>query len=225
MKESSIVLPGYKLSTEEEFLPSEYIFAENGNLYAALVGKPSVDNGHISIQSDNSIKKYKKGMFVSGVVVGDLKSIIFIKIDNLILGGNKYVAIKDGKVPIPKPRDFRGGMRDRKEPERPCAMGDVILARIYMEDDDSYMLSFRDPNSGVIISKCDRCGETMKSSNKGGIICSVCEFRARKKISPLYGKSKEVEEVIKKSIDENANYTEDDRQPSRRHSRYGKNSN
>ncbi len=223
MKEINTVLPGDKVSTEEEFLPSEHIFAENGNLYATLAGKPLIENGHISIQLDRGIKKYKKGMFVSGVIVGDLKSVLFVKIDDFVIDGNKYVGITDGKIIIPKPRDI-GGVRDGREPQRPCSMGDVVLARIFMIDHDSYTLSFRDPDAGVITSRCDRCGEAMIMDNRG-IICPLCEFRARKKISPLYGKSHEIEEKIKNSINDNDYYLKtEDRQQNRR-PRYNRNNN
>lgn len=208
--ETKVVVPGERLSTEEEFLPAENTFAESGNLYASMIGEPAVNSGQIHVSSKKSITKYKKGMLVSGVVVGDLKAVLFVDIDEMVIDGIRYVSIKDGKIPIPKPRDdMRGGMRRSppKEMQRPAAMGDVILARIQFNDADSYSLSMRDSETGVVFTKCDRCGIPMVMNN-GSVSCPSCEYRTRKRVSPLYGNFSGIIDTIKSSIDNIDSYLE-----------------
>ncbi len=207
--EAEIVVPGDRLSTEEEFLPAGNTFAESGNLYASLIGKPIVDSGKICVSSKMNITKYGKGMLVTGVVVGDLKAVLFVDIDEMVIDGIRYISIKDGKVLIPKPRDSMGGMgrAPPKEMQRPAAMGDVILARIQFDDADSYSLSMHDSETGIVFTKCDRCGIPMTMSN-GSVSCPSCEYRTRKRVSPLYGNFGGIIEMVKNSIKDIDSYLE-----------------
>lgn len=203
--ESRFVMPGDKISTEEEFIPSSNVFAENGNVYSAVIGKPKVTDGKICVTSSKGIYKYGKGMFVSGTVVGDLKSVLFIDIDDIRMDGARYVAVKDGKIILPKPRMGASMQRPQRDEMRPCASTDIVLARIFAEDDDSYMLSLRDPESGVIAASCERCGSPMHVKNDV-VSCESCEYVTRKKVSPLYGNFDAVIELIKDSINNNEEY-------------------
>ncbi len=220
-----IVIPGDRVATEEECVPEKNAVAYDGTLYATVMGRPAFESGKVSVEPRRGISKYRKGMMVSGTIVGDLKSVLFVDIDETVIDGKRYVAIKDGKIIIPKPRDGRDSGRYGSELPRPCASSDVVLARIFAEDDDSYMLSLRDREAGVVFSICEKCNGEMEATD-GGAKCISCDYRTRKKVSPLYGKFGEVVKAIEYSIKNIDSYDEEERE--RRHEgqrRYGRDNN
>jgi exosome complex RNA-binding protein Csl4 len=211
MEEREIVIPGDRVATEEECVPEKNTIAYDGTLYATVIGRPTFEEGKASVEPQHGICKYGKGMLVSGTVVADLKSVLFVDIDEAVIGGKRYVAIKDGKIIIPKPRDGRDFGRHEAEAPRPCASSDVVLARIFAEDDDSYMLGLRDEETGVVFSRCERCNGEMEATD-GSARCIVCDYRTRKKISPLYGKFGDVVKAIERSMENIDSYNEEERE-------------
>lgn len=198
---SEMVFPGDRLSTEEEFLPSRNVYVENGVIYSAVFGKVVQEDGRMLVEgATRNIRKMKRGMFVLGKVVGVLKSVIFVEIENFSIKNEEYIAGKDGKVVLMSPRPMRG-MHDRNErhaPEaKPAEMGDVILAKIIMEDNEIFTLSLRDPEAGVVYATCENCGGKMQVDKHGdGLYCAACKTSVRRKVSVLYDKSKEIEELL-----------------------------
>ncbi|MCL5680409.1 MAG: exosome complex RNA-binding protein Csl4 [Candidatus Marsarchaeota archaeon] len=200
---SEVVFPGDRLSTEEEFLPARNVYVENGVIYSAVFGKASAEEGKMQVNSaTRDIRKMKRGMFVLGKVVGVLKSVIFVEIENFSINSEEFIAGKDGKVVLMAPRPMHRGMHDRP-PERsrsdskPAEMGDVILAKIIMEDSEIFTLSLRDPEAGVVYALCDNCGNKMQLDKHGdGLYCSECKITARRKVSSLYDNSKAIEELL-----------------------------
>ncbi|MCL5007786.1 MAG: exosome complex RNA-binding protein Csl4 [Candidatus Marsarchaeota archaeon] len=207
--EGRLVMPGEKISTEEEFIPSSNVFSENGSVYSAVIGSPKVSEGRIGVVSSKGIYRYGKGMFVCGTVVGDLKSVLFIDIDDIRIGSMRYVSVKDGKIVLPKPRMGAPMQRPQRDEPRPCGSTDIVLARIFAEDDDSYLLSLRDPESGVVAASCERCGSPMHIRNDV-VSCESCEYVTRKKVSSLYGNFDAVTELIRDSIENNEEYLKRD---------------
>ncbi len=205
------VIPGDRVATEEEYIPAENAMAIEGTLYTTVVGTPVFEEGKAKVEPQSGIYKYKKGMMVLGTIVGDLKSVLFVDIDEFKIGGKRFVAIKDGKIILPKPRDGRDSGRYGQEPARPCASSDVILARIFAEDNDSYMLSFRDEGTGVVFARCEKCNGEMLPSD-GSAHCKVCDYRTRKKISSIYGDVEKITALIKDSIENIGSYNEQARE-------------
>ncbi len=201
---SEIVFPGDRLSTEEEFLPARNVYVEDGIIYSAVFGKAIQQDGRMLVDgATRSIRKMKRGMFVLGKVVGVLKSVIFVEIENFSVGNDEYIAGKDGKVVLMSSRPpMHRGMHESHDRQRseakPAEMGDVILAKIIMEDKDIYTLSLRDNEAGVVYSTCENCGEKMQLDKDGnGLYCSACKRSAMRKVSTLYDKAKDIEELLK----------------------------
>jgi exosome complex RNA-binding protein Csl4 len=201
---SEVVFPGDRLSTEEEFLPARNVYVENGIVYSAVFGKAATEEGKMLVNSaTRDIRKMKRGMFVLGRVVGVLKSVIFVEIENFSIGSMEFIAGKDGKVVLMAPRrpPIRGGMHERHDSRRdepkPAEMGDVVLAKIIMEDNEIFTLSLRDPEAGVVYAICDECGEKLQLDKHGeGLYCSSCKKTVRPKVSTLYDNSKAIEELL-----------------------------
>ena len=204
-----LVMPGDKLAMEEEALPSENTYSENGAIYASIIGNVSIDDGKIAVHSSvKEIRKVEKDMLILGTVVDDLPAVSFVKIGAMRIKGKDYIAIKDGKILVPKPRPdgFRGrGRGDRGPPRdfgqpqgkmpRLCSSGDIILAKVLEDSDDLYLLGVRDPECGVVQSSCELCGEDMRFDGRG-LSCVSCKHRQVKKISQYYGKTEDIKKLF-----------------------------
>ncbi len=204
------VVPGERIATEEEFSPGINTYSENGIIYATLAGSVVKEEGIIGVApAGREIKIIDREMLISGVVTDDLKSVMFVKIDNISAGNKNYIAIKDGKIVIPKPRPggsrFGGRTEGAREnrfssrtelSEKPCGAGDAILARVQFNDKDSYQLSFYGPETGVIYSRCPECGADMEPKDRNMLVCKECGRIARKKISTLYNKPEEIKKLF-----------------------------
>ena len=210
-EEMELVMPGERLSTEEEFLPSSNTFVEAGNIYSLVPGRRVVEEGKIEVKSvGREIIKFKRNMLVLGTVVGDLKAVLFVDIDNMELGNKEYVAIKDGKVVLahrgPPPRSGFGHDRDRGRPqgreqeERPASLSDIILARILFDEGEAFVLDMRGPETGVVNAVCDSCGATLDVSTHGdALMCPECKHIEHRKISSLYGRPSEIRKMLEES--------------------------
>ncbi len=219
-EELELVMPGDRLSTEEEFLPSSNTYVEAGNIYSLVPGKRVTNEGKVEVKSaGREIIKFKKNMLVLGTVVGDLKAVLFVEIDNMSLGSKEYVAIKDGKIIMPKrgPPPGRGfgrpGGRDRgpqrqEQEERPASLSDIVLAKILFDDDDSFVLDLRGAELGVVNAICDSCGTTMDANpDADALMCPSCKHVEHRKISSLYGKPSEIRKALELGAESASTYT------------------
>jgi exosome complex component CSL4 len=204
-----LVLPGERLATEEEFISSSNTYIENGQIYSAIAGKVTVAEGKISVHNQNKeIKKLRRNMLVLGTVTDDMRAVLFVKLDNVVSEGREYMALKDGKILLPKERrgpdrgGFRGGphrpMHERPQPApKPCGVGDVILARVLGEEDDTYALKVDEPETGVVYAVCEVCGGELEEGHSGDSFqCKSCKHVEYRKISNLYKKPKQIEDAL-----------------------------
>src|SRR5271154_7506180 len=146
------VTPGEKIATEEEFTAGNNTYVEDGVIYSTVVGNVVSSEGAIGVaNAGREIKIIGKNMLVIGTVTDDMKSVMFVKLDNINVKNRDYLALKDGKIVAPKPPRFGGGGRmgggggnrfsSEKRSEKPCGIGDTILATILYNDKDSYTLA------------------------------------------------------------------------------------
>jgi exosome complex component CSL4 len=207
-----LVLPGERLATEEEFASSANTYIENGQIYSAIAGKVSIADGKISVHNQKKeIKKLRRNMLVLGTVTDDMRAVLFVKLDNVVAGGKEYMALKDGKILLPKERHgdrggrggFRGGDRRPQmhqmpqQTPKPCGVGDVILARVLGEEDDTYALKLDEPETGVVYAICEICGgELEESHDRNGFVCKSCKHVEYRKVSSLYKKPDEIERIL-----------------------------
>jgi exosome complex component CSL4 len=197
------VIPGEKVATEEEFAAGSNTFVEEGVIYSSVIGKVAKENGSVSVSpAGREIKIIDRNMLVLGTVTDDIKSVIFVKIDNIDVDSKDYLALKDGKIIMEKPRPQRfggdrgGGNRFSNERQmRPCGVGDTILARVLYNDKDSYTLSLDGRESGVIYARCSACGSDM-ARDENMLACKECGHRERRKISDLYAKPEEIKKLF-----------------------------
>jgi exosome complex component CSL4 len=202
-------MPGEKIGIEEEFATGENTYVENGILYSAVIGVKTAKDGTLSVRAvGREVKTIGKDMMVLGSVVGDMKSVIFVKIDNINTDNREYIATKDGKILVRRPMEGGGRFRGRdgghdmrheheQKPERPCGIGDIIIANVQYNDKDSYALSLNSSESGVVYSHCNLCGGEMEPDRSGRVLeCKLCKHREFRKISTLYNKPEEIKKLF-----------------------------
>ncbi len=151
----------------------------------------------------SEIKIIDKNMLVIGTVTDDMKSVIFVKIDDINIDSKDYLALKDGKIIMERPRPHFGGGRGgggdnrfhAERPLKPCGVGDTILASVLYNDKDSYTLALNRNETGVIFAKCDECASDMLSENNM-LVCKECGHKERRKISSLYNKPEDIKKLF-----------------------------
>lgn len=203
VEENLFVTPGEKIATEEEFASGDNTFVEEGVIYSAVIGNVTKTDGIVGVATTGrEIKIIGKDMLVIGTVTDDMKSVMFVELDDINIEKKDYLALKDGKIVAPRPPRFgppdRGSNRfgGGEKQEKPCGIGDTILARVQYNDKDSYQLSFNGGETGVIYSKCDLCGGQMDQKDRNILACRECGHSARKKISDLYNKPEEIQKLF-----------------------------
>jgi exosome complex RNA-binding protein Csl4 len=197
MKENDIVVPGEKLASEEEYVHGVNTYVENDSIYASLLGRVAIKNGSIEVAPiAREIHEIDRGMAVIGSVTDYMKSVIFVKLDSIRTGNKEYIALKDGKIVLPRRRpDFRrdgphgyGHREPREEEEKMCKVGDTIVATVAYNDKEAYTLDMRMPEAGVVHSNCESCGGEMKHVGQEMLECTACKHREHRKVSVYYGK-------------------------------------
>ncbi len=207
MKENDIVVPGERLAAEEEYMHGSNTYVENSSIYSRLLGRVVMNNGSIEVTPiARELHEIDKGMIVVGSVTDYMKSVIFIKLDTIRSGNKEFVALKDGKIVLPKPRrpDFRHDRMQRGPPmrrpqfeeEKPCKVGDTMIAIVAYNDKDAYTLNIQAPEAGVAHSNCEICGGEMMLADMGLLECEVCKHRERRKVSSHYGKPEEIRKMF-----------------------------
>ncbi len=209
MQEESLVVPGEKIGTEEEFQPGHNTYSEGGVIYASTFGTVKSAEGAVSVQpgTGREIKIFDKGMTVIGTVTDDMKSVIFVDINAINVGRKEFLALKDGKILPPRPAGpgmARAPMGRRgtdnkfyEAKEKMCGVGDTVLAKVLFNDKDSYTLGILGEPFGVVFAKCARCGEDMNWNQERHIlVCSVCGNAERRKVSVLYGQPEKIKELF-----------------------------
>lgn len=204
---SDLVMPGEVLATEEEMAPSSGTFVEGGKIRSAVAGTPMREDSNVAVKCyGTEVGLFKRGMATTGLVTDDLRSVVFVRMNEMREDGSVYVALKSGKVVNPRPMsrfqgrgDRRGGRDSHERPQKPLKVGDFIAARIIAEDNDVYTLSINMPEFGVVYAECEFCSTPLEyDSSSDALKCGACGHTEHKKVSTLYGDAKGVEELLKK---------------------------
>ena len=175
-----VAVPGERLGVEEEYVPGNNVFVEEGQLYSKAYGALEVDNKSkkMSVSEANRVAVPEVGDIVEGVVVGMKEDSASVTI----------VAIR-GKKPLSG--NFSGVLHVSQAAKSyvnslfdAVNLNDRILAKVLISW-SPYQLSTADDELGVIYSTCTRCG-TELVFKRGGLFCRRDKLYERKKISRSY---------------------------------------
>jgi exosome complex RNA-binding protein Csl4 len=202
-EEGALVAPGDIICTEEEFVASDNAYVDKGSVRSTIFGKVHMAEGKVSVNNPGSeIRTIKRGMYVIGTVVADLRAVAFVDLDTVRIGGVEYLALKDGKIVAerdgPRGRNFGPrppGRSSEPKPPKQCAVGDIVFAKVLFEDPEIYTLGIRDSETGVVFASCELCGTPMGISKErsGALMCPKCKHVEQRKISTMYNNIDEIQ--------------------------------
>ena len=182
MSDERLVLPGDVLGANEEYLPGEGTYEEDGMILASRVGLLCLDD-------DERVAR----------VLG-LKEPALPKVGDVVIGSVKDVGGKVAKIDISSLENRNRGMPTNNQgalhiskmsedfidnPRKVFRPTDIVRARI-VQIEPSIQLSTGEPELGVLKAYCGRCRLPLK--RKGSeLYCQDCERTEHRKMSEHYG--------------------------------------
>lgn len=184
-EDKKFVTPGSTLGFSEEFMPGDWAYEEDGNIYAAVSGTIETDMKDRKINVIPTVStppQVKDNDLVIGSiwdVKGQLAIVNILKIKGVDRGLPGNVR---GAVHISKARE--GYVSDLS---REFSGGDVIMARVVEANREPVELTTAAPELGVIKTYCSRCGGSM-DQDKNGVKCRECKRTESRNMSTEFGK-------------------------------------
>jgi len=203
MSDEKLVLPGEKIATEEEFAGGENTYTENGIVYSSVIGTVRPNDKKVDVvPAGREVKTIDRNMLVIGTVTDMVRSVVFVSIDDISMDHKEFLALKDGKILLERPRPRFGREREHghmhsEKPLRVCAVGDIVLAKVLYNDKDAYTLTLDCPECGVVHASCELCGGNLVYKKEDhALVCENCGHREQRKISVLYSKPEEIKKLF-----------------------------
>ncbi|MCD7781384.1 MAG: exosome complex RNA-binding protein Csl4 [Methanosphaera sp.] len=182
--DKSIVLPGDKLCSYEEYIPSDWTYVEDGYIKASIYGVVVVDNVNktISVRNNNVPNHISKNDIIIGYVSEVRQQKILVTIKQINGQDRDLVAEYKGYVHISKASgDYVSSMHELYK------IGDIICARVVTLLGYDYVeLATNEDELGTIKAMCTNCRKFMKYYDNHRLICECGKVDSRK-ISNKYG--------------------------------------
>jgi exosome complex component CSL4 len=182
-KTGQLVWPGERLGVIEEFIPDAGTYVRDGVIYSMIVGRSLLDlsTRRVSVfRLTHEIKVPKVGNTVEGQVASaqsENAMVRIFKIDN-----KKLSSVFSGVLHV---SDV--AMRYVDSMYDVCKAGDIVRATVISEKNQTYHLSTKERNLGVVFAFCSRCGGLLMPRRQD-MRCSKCGNIERRKIAFDYGK-------------------------------------
>jgi exosome complex component CSL4 len=182
-KSGQLVLPGERLGVIEEFVPDTGTFVKNGVIHSKLVGRALLDFATRRI----SVHPVGRGVLIPKVgdtVVGQVSSAQLENANVRIfqVGNRELSGIFMGVLHI---SDVH--LRYVDSMFEVCKAGDIIRAKVISEKNQTYHLSTKDKDLGVVYAFCSDCGATLELKRQN-MHCPRCGRIERRKTVFDYGK-------------------------------------
>jgi exosome complex component CSL4 len=182
-KTGQLVLPGERLGVIEEFSPDSGTFVKDGIIYAMIVGHALRDlaSRRVSVYPmTREVRVPRVGNVVVGQVAGvqsENANVRIYQIGEKMLSGVFVGVLHVSDVHL----RYVDSMFDI------CKAGDIIRARVISEKNQTYHLSTKDKDLGVVYGFCSRCGGTLEPK-RYEMHCPKCGNVERRKTAFDYGK-------------------------------------
>jgi len=182
-KSGQLVLPGERLGVIEEFSPDSGTFVKDGVIYAKVVGHALRDLASRRV-SVYPMTREARVPSVGNVVVGQVAgvqsenaTVRIYQIGEKMLSGVFVGVLHVSDVHL----RYVDSMFDI------CKAGDIVRARVISEKNQTYHLSTKDKDLGVIYGFCSQCGGTLEP-RRYEMHCPKCGNIERRKTAFDYGK-------------------------------------
>ncbi len=166
-KTATIVLPGDKLASIEEFVPGTGTVTLGDSIVSTVSGgrEPDMSNRVMNVKPAKTAddKLPKVGDYITGFVDSASPSVAQVTIK----------AIND----VPNNKEFTGMLSLRDERRRrssPIKAADTIRAKISSTKNAIFHLVIDDPRCGVINTVCSNCGGRIVPLGRDRVKCPEC---------------------------------------------------
>lgn len=177
-------MPGEHIVSEEEYSATKNVFARDGEIYSNSVGVPEFDfdQRKVRVKAIKEIKGLKKGDIVLARVLFKRKNMVGVEILS-VESREKERIVFPKKQAVILIRDVSN--KFVKNLDNEFKIGDIIRAKVVLNEKFAVNLKTNEPGLGVIKAVCFKCRETLKKSN-GFLYCTKCKSREYRKISSEY---------------------------------------
>jgi exosome complex component CSL4 len=181
------VMIGEYLGTIEEFTPGKGTYAEDGKIYAAIIGNKAVDAGrHVAEVKGRELPNLALNQVIFGEVMGFRTNMVNVLAEKI--QGQKGMI--DEKTTI-----YISNIADSyvEKAEELFAIGDIVKAKIIRMENDLVDISTKG-DLGVVKAFCRNCRYPMRISTKqkDKLECPSCGRIEKRKIAADYGNVSEI---------------------------------
>ncbi|MEM1526141.1 MAG: exosome complex RNA-binding protein Csl4 [Ignisphaera sp.] len=176
-----LMYPGDFVCKEEEYLAYKNVYIdEEGNIRAAVIGKPIYDNVNrrVFVKPLKEVKIPRPGETVIGWVTSTRDDVAFIKIVGHDLV-KTFKHIFSAILHISQVVEAKG-----ENMYNYVRLGDIVKAKV-LNEYLPLLISIKEPRLGVLLAYCSKCGSHMYLDN-GKLVCSVCGNIEQRKVSLEY---------------------------------------
>ncbi len=179
--EGELVLPGDLLGTAEEFVPGHGTYEDGGRIYAALMGRRTIDprDKAVRVEAVHPIPSIAEGDLVYGRVDEVKSAMAIVTILALASGKRAIPGAPEGTIHISKAKE---GYTETLGEE--FAAGDIVLARV-LQSQPTVKLTTAPSNLGVVSARCQACHGLLTLGGKE-ITCPRCGNREHRKSAKGY---------------------------------------
>lgn len=175
-----LVLPGEPIAVEEEAMPITGVYAGgDGYLRSMVVGLVTLDKYRKTVQVKPIGRRelvIKQGSLVEGVVVSVSEDLAVIRIYSV----DNYRTSAIGLLHISQiSSEYVADIYEYVKPS------DIIRARV-LTSIPPYLLSTREPATGVILAYCSHCGNYLYMQASGSLKCKGCGGQEKRKTAVGY---------------------------------------
>jgi exosome complex RNA-binding protein Csl4 len=170
-KQKNVVVPGEEIGVIEEFTPLGLTYERDGRIRSMIVGEVKTN------KNERSIEVTGKGLnaifpLEYSVVEGVVES-------SSSVGGIVRIYSINGK---PVSSDLTGVLRSHERQDDLYKLGDVVRARVTSLTNRTIWLDISSPDTGVLKTRCSKCGGEVKSFPPNNIKCLNCGNSERRKL-------------------------------------------
>ncbi|MEM2002968.1 MAG: exosome complex RNA-binding protein Csl4 [Candidatus Methanomethylicaceae archaeon] len=176
-----IAVPGEKLGVEEEFIPGEGVYVEEGKLYSSITGALVIDpkSKKVGVSPSTKVAVPEVGDIVEGVVVGPMREDSTVVEILRIKGKRSLKGVFTGILHVSQAaKGYVDTIFDA------VGLNDWVLAKV-VTDWPPYQLSTADDELGVIYATCPKCGGEL-ILKRGRLFCNRDKTFERRKVSIHY---------------------------------------
>ena len=187
-KEGDVVVPGDALGQTSKYSQGVGTCVRRGTLYATLVGKVKIEKGKDSLPVMAVHSRNRRAETVPEVGSRVIGKVITInerqaKVNMICIEGKMLTEPFHGVI---RREDVRAMEKDSVLIFNSFRPGDMVRARVIsLGEGPSYVLSTAGNELGVILARCDECGEMMSPVSWCEVQCNKSGVREKRKVAKV----------------------------------------